>query len=658
MNPRNLSEYYESIGERLPTVAERQSVAAQAGIDNYRGTATQNQQLLGYLTSQNVTSPGVAPVQGPVRPGETLDQPQINLGNVNPAMTLPGTIPTADLSTVPAPLTGTVVNPQREETEGDRFARLRGELETEIGDIEARMLARTDRRTTQLEEANVFEDMRALTELRSQLRAIEDRELEIPIEARQRLRGRGATITEFDQTTAPELESNLLRQLATSRQVSSLAELVQTNINIIDSQLEAERQRDELIYQQKANRLNQIETMYSNYMSDEQNRLLAQAKLDNDEMIARQEYLLKQKEDLIKAFRDEGDYETAQAILNAETIDEAYRVAQGRNTQIARGVMQDNANRAIGVIDQLEEILTDTGGMAWAVGRRAPWTRAGEAINPQGEFFISRVDTLLEDLTNEELIALKDRAGGIGAISDSERAGLSAAVIALGNRERGERFTITEKQFTDAMRGLQKAQKHAYIENMIGKEAYNQDTWRDASMAEIDTLYRNLRSQERQRQPSNDYLQNDFGVPAETVSFIMQEEGFSPVAYPDGGGYSIAYGNQTHPDGTPVRAGDRIDPSVAPIYLSSALQRHSNWKGLVNTPLSPLQQTALASFEYNLGPAIWSDPTANSIIARINSGDFNTAGQLMQRFTFSQGRQLPVLQQRRAREAQLLNNIA
>lgn len=46
-----LNEYYSSKGQALPSVSERQGMAAQAGIQNYTGTAQQNTQLLGSLMS-------------------------------------------------------------------------------------------------------------------------------------------------------------------------------------------------------------------------------------------------------------------------------------------------------------------------------------------------------------------------------------------------------------------------------------------------------------------------------------------------------------------------------------------------------------------------------------------------------------------------------
>lgn len=54
-----LFEYYSGKGQALPSVKDRAGSAAQAGIQNYTGTAQQNQQLLGYLSSNN-EAPGIS----------------------------------------------------------------------------------------------------------------------------------------------------------------------------------------------------------------------------------------------------------------------------------------------------------------------------------------------------------------------------------------------------------------------------------------------------------------------------------------------------------------------------------------------------------------------------------------------------------------------
>lgn len=51
MATTTLSEFYSSQGKALPSVKDRGGVAAQAGIQGYTGTAAQNAQLLGFLSS-------------------------------------------------------------------------------------------------------------------------------------------------------------------------------------------------------------------------------------------------------------------------------------------------------------------------------------------------------------------------------------------------------------------------------------------------------------------------------------------------------------------------------------------------------------------------------------------------------------------------------
>lgn len=68
-----LNEYYQSKGQALPSVSERQGVAAQAGIQNYTGTAQQNTQLLGSLMSNqgNQTAVPGTVIPAPVAVGTT-----------------------------------------------------------------------------------------------------------------------------------------------------------------------------------------------------------------------------------------------------------------------------------------------------------------------------------------------------------------------------------------------------------------------------------------------------------------------------------------------------------------------------------------------------------------------------------------------------------
>lgn len=69
-----LNEYYQSKGQALPSISERQGIAAQAGIQNYTGTAQQNTQLLGNLMStgaNNQVATPSTPIPAQVATGTT-----------------------------------------------------------------------------------------------------------------------------------------------------------------------------------------------------------------------------------------------------------------------------------------------------------------------------------------------------------------------------------------------------------------------------------------------------------------------------------------------------------------------------------------------------------------------------------------------------------
>ena len=89
-NPTNLSEYYASQGQALPSVSSRSGLAGKAGIEGYKGTAEQNTKLLGYLQSNGLggnstgsTLPNNVPSTPPTIPIETATTPQKGMGLPN-----------------------------------------------------------------------------------------------------------------------------------------------------------------------------------------------------------------------------------------------------------------------------------------------------------------------------------------------------------------------------------------------------------------------------------------------------------------------------------------------------------------------------------------------------------------------------------------------
>ena len=81
----NLYEYYQSKGEALPTVQQRQGVATEAGITDYKGTKEQNVSLLGYLTGaskNNVITPEGLTQTDPLKTKEPVaDTSSVGIGS-------------------------------------------------------------------------------------------------------------------------------------------------------------------------------------------------------------------------------------------------------------------------------------------------------------------------------------------------------------------------------------------------------------------------------------------------------------------------------------------------------------------------------------------------------------------------------------------------
>jgi len=156
--------------------------------------------------------------------------------------------------------------------------------------------------------------------------------------------------------------------------------------------------------------------------------------------------------------------------------------------------------------------------------------------------------------------------------------------------------------------------------------------------------------------PRNSQDNGDF---SEAFALLREEEGLRTEAYQDQTGkWTIGFGN-TMINGRPVKPGDRITEQQAEQMMQDSVKnQYSSFKNKVQRPLTPSQTAALTSFEYNLGSGIWNQAT--DVIESINSGDFDTAGQLMQAYNKSkdpssgQLKVNPVLARRREREAGLL----
>lgn len=580
----------------------------------------------------------------------------------------------------------------------------------EIAALEAKMANSDTERNTALDEAGVFDDLRTLNELKAELRAAEDKGIEIGIEGRQKLRGQQATKTEFDQLTRPALEKNVLEQLSASRATSRLTDTINTNIQIIDSKLQAEAKRDEFLYTQKKNRLEKVEAIYGDIMTEKQKQAAADQKFKYDLMLEGVKSDSALRNDLIKEIAKKGvggvqlndvmnmsvdellsytgnltspkrwsemTFEEAAQVLDKDSFEkfEAYREwEKGVSDEEKAAVTEALAvqSGAKGVIETIETMLGDSQGLKTSVGVGPFGSRDFNIFGAGVEStkFRAAAKSLVSQQTLETLKELKATGATLGAVSEKELQILQDVENQLGtiyddNGKITGRFNMKESDFRTALETMRLASMKTYVAASIGKQRYAAGNLQNADFETISKLYNDII--ENGVEPVADFAETEVNGGGYNQNLeaafeqIREEEGLRLDAYQDTTGtWTIGFGN-TQINGRPVRPGDRLTQDQAETLMQqSVIQNYTNFADKISGNLSPNQFAALTSFEYNLGSGVWQTPTGTEIINRINRGDYAGAANLMQQYNKSRNAQTGalelnrVLAQRRAREANLL----
>lgn len=214
--PSNLYEYYSSQGKSLPSVSERaNTVAKDAGITGYTGSASQNQQLLGYLTG--------LPSQGAITPA-SLEQAK--------PIQLPQQIPTTTNQDINNAVTG-IAEATKPLTKQQQYEQGTQQLATDIANagnqgsteeaiyqelgVDTRK-ATVDRLQSQIEQEQK-QTMDAINELRKNPEglsagALQARINDIQTESSNRLANYGITLSAAsrDYTTAASIAERKVQQ--------------------------------------------------------------------------------------------------------------------------------------------------------------------------------------------------------------------------------------------------------------------------------------------------------------------------------------------------------------------------------------------------------------------------------------------------------------
>jgi LysM repeat protein len=374
-------------------------------------------------------------------------------------------------------------------TEDPLFAR-QTQLQEEIKAMEEAMAKRTAVRTEELDVAGVFADMRKLNDLKAQLKEAEDRAVEIPIEAKQRLRGTGATQVEFAQTTLPELEKSALSELVASRQVSRLTDTINTNIAIIDQQLKGINDQQDFVYKQKQQELENVQKIYGDIMTEAQKARAEEAKLVNDITMAQFKWELDYKGDMLKKMAESGVDTSSLVNAPLSTIQDIYSKTSGGANIIK---ISDNDAKLQSIEKLLSPEMAKQLAMSVGVGRDEGLGKITSFFSRPGQWtggaFSSDFENLANNLASKEaldyFVNLKSRGATFGALSNAELGMITSASSLLATQqikktdEQGNAigtglFNATEKQFKEALTTLQRATMKDSLYQMMGDSAYKQ----------------------------------------------------------------------------------------------------------------------------------------------------------------------------------------
>ncbi len=561
-------------------------------------------------------------------------------------------------------------------------------LQDEITAIETRMTNRSQERNNALDSAGVFEDLRLLNEKKAALREAQDRGTEIKIKGRQTLRGRQATKAEFNQLTSPDLEKNVLEELAASRSVSRLTDDINTNINIIDSQIDALTKQDEFLYKQKSDRLETVTKVYGDIMTEQQKQAAEARKFQYDLALEGVKTENSLRSDLLKDIAKKGvvggelqnvmampieDLITYNANLSSPvnwsgmTLEEAAQKLSPEDFTKYKAFKelevkdQEVVAQALGVqtgardtVDLITKMLNDTEGLNNSVGfglGNKDFNIFG--LGNESATFRANAKQLLSQATLNKLLELKNSGGTLGALSEGELKMLDQAATALNpiKDDKGNitgRFEIDEEDFKSALKTMRIASMKTYVAATLGKAAYGAANLQNADYATVSKLYEELKTNGARpvQDRASTELPNSSGrtvsyngspsyySPSKALSVafdtIKREEGLRTTAYQDvGGKWTIGFGN-TMINGRPVQPGDKLSvPQAEALMQKSVVQNYTNFVDKITAPLTPNQFAALTSFEYNLGGGVWNSQTGRQILSSIENGLFSQAGKLM-----------------------------
>jgi GH24 family phage-related lysozyme (muramidase) len=144
----------------------------------------------------------------------------------------------------------------------------------------------------------------------------------------------------------------------------------------------------------------------------------------------------------------------------------------------------------------------------------------------------------------------------------------------------------------------------------------------------------------------------------EAVELIRKYEGFSEKAYPSGddGKYTVGYGTQFYPDGSPVKLGQWCTKEKALEYLYQEVKAIRSSLDDLNLSLDHSMEQALIAFIHSVG---WTPFLYSNIIDAIERDDLGEAAEEIKSWIFDENHEVigGLLDRRREEVALFLREV-
>ena len=468
-----------------------------------------------------------------IRPNEILNIPSpktasssikdnINLTNVKNATieTIPS-IPDPTPEFAPVFETPTKIQKRTEPRQMSVLETLssdKSKLSKEISDIESRIANSATQKDSDYETGGVYDDLKRLSSLKAEYNAAIDRETEIPIEARQRLRGQGATQEEFRDEIQNPLEQNSLDRLTRSREYSRYADAVNANIAQIDLKIKADLDRDTALLNAKNKRLEAVETQYKDILTEAQKSLLEDKKFENELLLESVKSDNSIRKELLSEIAKKGgsgiqlqrlaggslddiytyisntdynkptnlynlDPETAAVTLDPDQYAHWEKIYTRKDE--AQTIADTQAYNSKDIVRLIDNIFSDEAGLDIITGKGflGGVQKVSDFASGSSNKAKTNAKSLFAKSTLETLAELKKTGATLGALSEKElkvlqdaRNTLGAEYDVFGNFT--GTFNLSKEDFSKELQVMKTSAQKIYILSQIGKQAYDKNGYK------------------------------------------------------------------------------------------------------------------------------------------------------------------------------------